>query len=96
LVNSATIKGCRRRDEKVHDRDSRVAIWIAVCPQAAYSPSLAPKAEEHPMATNAAILRGLGRGAMRLEKALLKLLDNWMRQQVAHLHGSVSRPRRNN
>lgn len=48
------------------------------------------------MATNAAILRGLGRGAMRLEKALLKLLDNWMRQQVAHLHGSVSRPRRNN
>jgi hypothetical protein len=48
------------------------------------------------MATNAAILRGLGRGAMRLEKALLKLLDNWMRQQVARLRGSVSRPRRNN
>jgi len=57
---------------------------------------LRQKAEEHPMATNAAILRGLGRCAMRLEKALLKLLDNWMRQQVARLHGSISRPQRNN
>jgi len=57
---------------------------------------LRQKAEEHPMATNAAILRGLGRCAMRLEKSLLKLLDNWMRQQVARLHGSVSRPQRNN
>jgi hypothetical protein len=57
---------------------------------------LPQKAEEHPMATTAAILRGLGRGPMRLEKSLVKLLDNWMRQQVARLPGSVSRPQRNN
>jgi hypothetical protein len=48
------------------------------------------------MATSAAIPRGFGRYAMLLEKALVKLLDNWMRHQVARLHGSVSQPSRKN
>jgi hypothetical protein len=52
--------------------------------------------EEHPMATGAAIPRGFGRCAMLLEKALVKLLDNWMRHQVARLHASVSQPSHKN
>lgn len=48
------------------------------------------------MATNAAISRGFGRCAMLAEKALVKLLDNWMRHQVTRLLASVSEPLRKN
>jgi hypothetical protein len=37
------------------------------------------------MATRAAILRSAARCAILLEKALLRLLDNWVRQQAARL-----------
>jgi len=37
------------------------------------------------MATRAAILRSVARFAILLERALLKLLDNWVRQQAARL-----------
>ena len=37
------------------------------------------------MATRAAILRSVARCAILLERTLLKLLDNWVRQQAARL-----------
>jgi hypothetical protein len=49
-------------------------------------------AKKHPMATKAANSRGLGRCAVLLEKMLSKLLDNWMRHQVAHLRASLPTP----
>jgi hypothetical protein len=48
------------------------------------------------MATNAAILRGLGRCAMLLEKAFSRLLDRWLRRQVTRLRASVAQPLRKN
>lgn len=48
------------------------------------------------MAAIAAILRGVGRCAILLERALLKQLDNWMRQQAARLDPSASRRQRRN
>jgi hypothetical protein len=54
------------------------------------------RAEEHPMATIAALLRGVGRCAILLEQALLKLLGNWIRRQGVRLEISASRlPRKN-
>jgi hypothetical protein len=53
-------------------------------------------AEKHPMVTNAANTRGLGRCAMLLEKVVSKLLDNWMRHQVASLRASASESLRKN
>jgi hypothetical protein len=41
--------------------------------------------EEHPMTTRAAIPRSVARCAILLERALLKLLDDWVRQQAARL-----------
>jgi hypothetical protein len=46
------------------------------------------------MATNAAILRGLGRCAMLLEKVFSRLLDHWMRRHVTRLHASLAQPLR--
>jgi hypothetical protein len=48
------------------------------------------------MATIAAMTRGLGRGAMRLEKAFSRLLDRWMRRLVTRLHASIAQPLRKN
>jgi hypothetical protein len=48
------------------------------------------------MGTIAAILRGVGRCAILLEQALLKLVDNWMRRQVARLGRSASQQQRRN
>ncbi len=42
------------------------------------------------MATIAAILHGVGRCAILLERTLLKLAANWMRHQVARLDNSTS------
>ncbi len=42
------------------------------------------------MATIAAILHGVGRCAILLERALLKFAANWMRHQVARLDNSMS------
>jgi hypothetical protein len=48
------------------------------------------------MATIAALLRGVGRCAILLEQALLKLLGNWIRRQGVRLEISASRlPRKN-
>jgi hypothetical protein len=49
-------------------------------------------AEKHPMATKAANSRSLGRCAMLFEKMVSKLLDNWMRHQVARLRASLPTP----
>ena len=48
------------------------------------------------MATIAAILRGVGRCAIPLEHALLRLLHNWMRRQAARLDASVPQRTRKN
>jgi hypothetical protein len=40
------------------------------------------------MATRAAILRSVARCAILLQRALLKPLDNWVRQQAARLEMS--------
>jgi hypothetical protein len=40
------------------------------------------------MPTRAAIRRSVARCAILLERALLKLLDNWVRQQAARLEMS--------
>jgi hypothetical protein len=54
------------------------------------------KAEEHPMATIAALLRGVGRCAILLEQALLKLLADRIRRHGIRLAMSASRsPRKN-
>jgi len=52
-------------------------------------------AEKHPMATKAANSRSLGRCAMLFEKMVSKLLDNWMRHQVARLRASLPPLRKN-
>jgi hypothetical protein len=56
---------------------------------------LSQAAEEHLVATRAAILRGVGRCASFLEHALLVLFDNWMRRQTTRLDRSLSQPRKN-
>jgi hypothetical protein len=54
------------------------------------------KAEEHPMATIAALLRGIGRCAILLEQALLKLLADRIRRHGIRPAMSASRsPRKN-
>jgi hypothetical protein len=45
------------------------------------------------MATIAAVLRGVARCAILFERLLVKLLNNWMRHQVARLDPSASSQR---